>query len=75
MISVNYNTKVIFIPKSDLTLIQSSPTEILEMDLNWFRMQLKSWEDDPPGMVMPTTHNHVAPISVGGVTLARVSFG
>jgi hypothetical protein len=71
-ISVDYRTRVISVLKSDLTLIQSSPIEILEMDLNWFRMQLKSWEDDPPGMVMPITHNHYAPVSVGGVTLARV---
>lgn len=71
-ISVDYLTRVISVPKSDLTLLQSSPVEIRELDLNWFRLQLKSWEDDPAGMVMPTTHNHYPPVSVGGVTLARV---
>jgi len=69
---VDYTTRVISIPKADLTLIQATPMEIRELDLNWFRLQLKDWEDDIGGMAMPNTHNHVAPISVGGVTLARV---
>lgn len=71
-ISVNYQTREIFVPKTDLTLIQSSPVEVRELDLNWFRLKLKDWEDETGGMVMPNTHNHVAPIEVGGVTLARV---
>lgn len=71
-ISVNYQTRVIFVPKADLTLIQASPVEVRELDLNWFRLKLKDWEDEMGGMVMPSTHNHVAPIEVGGVTLARV---
>jgi hypothetical protein len=71
-ISVDYLTRVIYVPKSDMTTIQLTPVEIRELDLNWFRLQLKSWEDDPNGMVMPTTHNHYPPVSVGGVTLARV---
>ena len=71
-ISVNYQTRVIFVPKADLTLIQASPVEVRELDLNWFRLKLKDWEDEQGGMVMPNTHNHVAPIEVGGVTLARV---
>jgi hypothetical protein len=37
-----------------------------------FRSALKDLEDSEEGMSFPSTHNHVAPISVGGVTLARV---
>ena len=71
-ISIFWDTRVIFIPKSATTLLQSSPSEIRELDLDVFRLILKDLEDDEEGMIYPVTHNHVAPITVGGVTLARV---
>lgn len=71
-ISINHGTRVIFVPREDMVLIQSVPTEIRQLDLNSFRLALKDLEDSEEGMAHPTTHNHVAPISVGGVTLARV---
>jgi len=55
-----------------MILLQSMPTEIRELDLNSFRLALKDIEDSDLGMTQDTTHNHVAPIGVGGVTLARV---
>lgn len=71
-IVVYWGSKVIFVPKQELALIQSSPTEIRELNINNFRLILKDLEDNADGMAFLTTHNHVAPISVGGVTLARV---
>lgn len=71
-ITIYWGSRVIFVPKSETTLIQASPTEIREIDINAFRIVLKDLEDGEEGMAYPTTHNHVAPISVGGVTLARV---
>lgn len=71
-ITVYWGSRVIFIPKSELTLIQATPSEIRELNIDTFRLILKDLEDGEDGMVYPTTHNHVAPISVGGVTLARV---
>jgi len=71
-ISVNWPTGVINIPRADLTLIQSSPTEIRELDINWFRLTLKDLEDDPDGMPFPKTHKHNTEVEVGGLTLARV---
>lgn len=71
-LSIDYTTKVISVPRNDMALIQSLPVEVRELNLNTFRLNLKDWEDGEQGMFMPTTHNHVAPISVGGVTLARV---
>ena len=70
-ITVNWSTKVIFIPRADLTLVQSVPFEIRELDLNNFRLTLKALEDDE-GITYEDTHNHNQPVSVGGVTLARV---
>lgn len=71
-ISIDWGTKVISIPKADLLLIQSSPTEIRQLDIDSFRLELKDLEDSEDGMPFETTHNHNPPVTVGGVTLARV---
>jgi len=44
-ITINWPTSVINVPRADLTLVQTTPTEIRNMDLNWFRLQLKDLED------------------------------
>lgn len=72
MISVDWSTKVISIPKADLTLIQSLPVEIRELNLNDFHLEMRGLEDDETGIPFLKTHNHAAPVDVGGVTLARV---
>lgn len=71
-ISIDWGTKVIFVPKSDTTLIQSSPSEIRQLDLNTFRLAIKELESGDVGVLYLPTHNHYTTISVGGVTLARV---
>jgi len=70
-ISVNWPTRIITVPKADTTLIQSSPTEIRELDIDDFRKALKDLEDDE-GMPFLDTHSHNTTVTVGGVTLARV---
>ena len=71
-ISLNWSTKVINIPKAVTTLIQTSPLEIRELDLNAFRLVLKDLEDSVYGMIFPSTHVHNPPVTVSGVSLARV---
>lgn len=71
-VTITWSTRVIYVPKADLSLIQATPTEIRGMDLNWFRLVLKDLEDDVIGMAFPDTHRHNPPVDVGGVTLARV---
>lgn len=71
-ISINWGTKVITVLKTDLTLIQSTPTVIYNMDLNLFRLSLKDLEDSEDGMHFPITHNHSPEVSLGGLTYARV---
>jgi hypothetical protein len=71
-ISIDWPTGVITVPKADTTLIQSTPTEIRQLNLDTFRLTLKDLEDDPAGMPWPKTHNHNTSVTVGGVTLARV---
>ena len=67
--TVNWITKVISVPKSDLTLI--GPGELYELDINTFRLDLKAIEADE-GMPFVDTHRHNTEVTVAGVTLARV---
>ena len=70
MISVNWETKVITVPKSYLLLVSGS---VYQLDTNQFRLDLRDLEDEVgEGMLYPNTHNHVAPMTVSGVALARV---
>jgi len=71
-ISIDWGQKIINVPKADLTLVQSSPTEIRELDINSFRLSLRDLEDDDAGMNFDSTHTHNTTVNVGGVSLARV---
>lgn len=71
-ITIDWKEKIIYIPKEDLTLVQSIPTEIRELNLNWFRLQLKALEDTEVGMFFPDTHIHYPEVQVSGLILARV---
>lgn len=71
-ISIDWGTKIINVPKVDTTLVQASPNEIRQLDLDTFRLALNDLQDNEQGITYDTTHRHVAPITVGGVTLARV---
>jgi len=70
-ITTDWVTKVISVPKADLTLIQASP-EIRELNINDFHSWLRDEEDSEEGIPFLPTHNHVAPITIGDLTLARV---
>jgi hypothetical protein len=72
MISINWGVRIINVPKLDMALIQSIPTEIRELNLNAFRLALKDLEDDEEGMPYPKTHNHNTETPLGGITYARV---
>ncbi len=71
-ITINWGTSVINIPKADMTLIQLTPVEVRQLDLDSFRLTLKSLEDDEGGMGFQKTHDHNTTVDVGGITLARV---
>ncbi|OGL85815.1 hypothetical protein A3I37_03010 [Candidatus Uhrbacteria bacterium RIFCSPLOWO2_02_FULL_46_19] len=56
-----------------MTQIQFSPDpEIWELDVDWFRLQLKDIEDDVEGMPFTNTHIHNTEVTLGGVTFSRV---
>lgn len=71
-ISIDWATSVITVQKSDMVLIQSSPSEIYQLDMDVFRQTLNDLQDDEEGIAYPTTHNHNPPVSVSGAVLARV---
>ena len=72
VISINWITKIITIPKADMALIQTDPFEIRELDLDEFRLSLKSIEESEEGMPYLDTHRHNTEVVLGGITLARV---
>lgn len=62
----------IVIPRTAMTLIQSTPVEVRELDLNVLRLKLRDLEDDVLGRPWPKTHNHNEDVTVSGITLADV---
>jgi hypothetical protein len=70
-ISIDWTTYIISVPKADLTLIQASPTEIRELNVNWFRLQLKAIEASLEGHPKLKTHNHNTEVLLGGIVFAR----
>ncbi len=71
-VSVDWPTRVITVPRADMILVQSTPVEVRELDINTFRLELKALEDNADGMVYPDTHRHIEPITFGTTSLARV---
>jgi hypothetical protein len=71
-ISINWGTRVISVPKADMSLVDAGPPEIRELDLNTFHLALKDLEDNEAGMPYPDTHTHNTEVVLGNLTLARV---
>jgi hypothetical protein len=71
-ITVDWNTLIISIPKADTQLVSAGPPEIRQLDLDQFRQDLNDIEETVDGAAFLDNHSHVPPITVGGVTLARV---
>jgi hypothetical protein len=67
-ISIDWGTKVIYVPQSYLTPLGGG---LYELDTDQFRLDLKDLEDDAEGMAFPDTHRHVTETVLGGVTYAR----
>jgi len=67
-VSVDWATKVIFVPQADLTPLGGG---VYQLDTDTFRLELKDLEDDAEGQVFPDTHRHNTEVTVGGITLAR----
>lgn len=68
--SINWGTRVIFVPRADMPIIQASP-EVRSFDINQFRLDLRDLEDDALGIPHPDTHIHNTEFVISGFTYAR----
>lgn len=71
-LSIDPATFIISVPKADMALVQSSPFEVRELDLNAFRLELKAYEAEVYGIYLLKTHDHNTEVTLGGLTFARV---
>lgn len=67
-LTVDWNTYVITVPQADLTPLDGG---IYELDMDWFKAQLKSIEASEDGIDQPDTHVHATQVVLSGVTYAR----
>ena len=70
--TIDWGTKVITVLRADMTLVQSSPTEIRELGINAFRLDLRALEASLEGMPYLRTHNHNTEVLLGGIVYARI---
>jgi len=68
MISINWATRVIYVPQSYMTNLGGG---IYELNVNQFRLDLKDIEDSEDGINFPVTHSHNTTVVLSGVTYAR----
>jgi len=66
--TINWATKVITVPQSDLAFISGT---LYELDVDDFRLDLKDIEDSEEGMAFMDTHRHNTQVVLSGVTYAR----
>lgn len=71
-IYVDWGQKIIHVARADMVQVQTVPTPIYQLDLDYFRLTLKDLEDDADGMAFLDTHRHNTTVEVGGAILARV---
>lgn len=64
MITVNWNTKLVYVPQSFLTLVSGS---LYELDLDAFRLALKAIEAGE-GISYEDIHRHTAGVTISGAT-------
>ena len=70
-ITVDRPNYIIQVPRAYMTLIQSTPVEIRQLDTNAFRLVLRDLDDDENGRTWPVTHDHNTDVVIGGINYAR----
>lgn len=67
--TINWGTKIISVPQSDLTLVSGT---LYEMDTeSYFRTELMALADDEAGMAYDIPYQHNTEVTVAGTTFAR----
>ena len=71
-LSIDYATKIIFIPRADLVELQNTPSFVYQLNMEWFHREVTDLQDDQAGSPFIDATSNTAPVNVGGVVLARV---
>ena len=71
-LTIDFANKIIKPDRADMTLIQSTPIEIYQFDLNTFHQGMRNLEDDEGGIWADVTHDYASPTTLSGVTYARL---
>jgi len=71
-VTADWPNHIFHVPRADMTLIQSTPTEIRECNINWLRLQIMALEDDAVAMTFPTVFRHFPEVTLGSLTFAKV---
>lgn len=69
MISIEWDSKIINVPRNALV---SLGNDLYELHIDVFRRELNALQASAAGMAYPDTHNHQAPVPLGGLSLSRV---
>lgn len=72
MLSIEWATKIITVPKAYTTLVQISPTEIRNLTLNTFRLDVGDLLAGSEGLVYEDAISHNTEVILGGITYARI---
>jgi hypothetical protein len=67
-ISIDWATKVIFVPQDYMTFLSAG---LYELDVDDFRLDLKDIEDSEEGLPFLDTHRHNTAVTLAGATYAR----
>jgi hypothetical protein len=70
--TVDWLNRIIYPDRADMVQVQVSPIEIYQLNINDFRLELTELLGAAPGMPFVDTHIYNPPVTVSGVTLARV---
>jgi hypothetical protein len=68
MVSVDWGTKVINVPQSDMVFVSGT---LYSLDTDTLRLALRSLEASEGGMPFLTTHQHNTEVTIAGTTYAR----
>ena len=69
--TVDWSTKIVTIPKTDLTLVTASP-EVYQLNVLDFWAEIHDIQDDEAGMSFPAIMQSNPPVTLGSETFARV---
>jgi hypothetical protein len=75
MLTIDYSTFIIFVPKAYTQFVSINPStglELRQVNLTTFAQDIADLQDDAEGAWASTAFEYTAPVSVGGVQLAPV---